>query len=88
MFVLQDVALVELEDSDCSEEEDEPSSSSSEEDSTEEDVVTAEKLKLPGERKQKANIQVLEKEREWEMLTSGTLEDIIQGRFGAYNEMC
>lgn len=58
-----DVALVELEDSDNSEEEDE-SSSSSEEDSTEEDVVTAEKLKFPGERKRKANIQVLEKKGE------------------------
>lgn len=59
---MQDVALVELEDS--SEEEDESSSSSSsEEDSPEEeDVVTAIKLKLPGEQKRKANIQELEKE--------------------------
>lgn len=59
---MQDVALVELEDS--SEEEDESSSSSSsEEDSPEEeDVVTAIKLKLPGEQKRKVNIQELEKE--------------------------
>lgn len=65
MFVLQDVALVELEDSDSSEEDGSSSSSSSEEDSSEDEgVVTAEKLKLPGERKQKANIQVLEKEGE------------------------
>ncbi|XP_056604367.1 uncharacterized protein C12orf45 homolog [Triplophysa dalaica] len=62
-----DVALVELEDS--SEEEDESSSSSSsssseEGSSEEEDVVTAIKLKLPGEQKRKANIQELEKEGE------------------------
>ncbi len=63
MFALQDVALVELEDSDSSE-EDESSSSSSEEDSSEDEVqtVTAKTLKLPGDRKRKANIQVIEKE--------------------------
>ncbi|XP_055045896.2 NOP protein chaperone 1 [Misgurnus anguillicaudatus] len=57
-----DVALVELEDSNSSEEEDE-SSSLSEEDSSEEEV-TAETLKLPGQRKRTANIQVLGKEGE------------------------
>ncbi|XP_056101135.1 uncharacterized protein C12orf45 homolog [Rhinichthys klamathensis goyatoka] len=60
-----DVALVELEESDSSEESSSSSSSSSsEEDSSEEEVqtVTAKTLKLPGDRKKKANIQVLEKE--------------------------
>lgn len=63
-FALQDVALVELEESDSSEEDEESSSSSSEEDSSEEELhtVTAKTLKLPGDRKRKANIQVLEKE--------------------------
>ncbi|XP_067284553.1 uncharacterized protein C12orf45 homolog [Pseudorasbora parva] len=61
-----DVALVELEESDSSEEESSSSSSSSEEDSSEEEVqtVTAKKLKLPGDKKRKVNIQVLEKEGE------------------------
>ncbi|XP_059360464.1 uncharacterized protein C12orf45 homolog [Carassius carassius] len=61
-----DVALVELDDSDSSEEDELSSSSSSEEDSSEEEVqtVTAKTLKLPGDRKRKANIQVLEKESE------------------------
>ncbi|XP_026065798.1 uncharacterized protein C12orf45 homolog [Carassius auratus] len=62
-----DVALVELEDSDSSEEDElSSSSSSSEEDSSEEEVqtVTAKTLKLPGDTKRKANIQVLEKESE------------------------
>ncbi|NP_001188341.1 NOP protein chaperone 1 [Danio rerio] len=60
-----DVALVELEESDSSE-VDEESSSSSEEDSSEEELqtVTAKTLKLPGDRKRKANIQMLEKEAE------------------------
>uniref|UniRef100_A0A8C2GKC3 Si:dkey-48p11.3 n=1 Tax=Cyprinus carpio TaxID=7962 RepID=A0A8C2GKC3_CYPCA len=64
-----DVALVELEDSDSSEEDESSSSSSSsssEEDSSEEEVqtVTAKTLKLPGDGKRKANIQVLEKKGE------------------------
>ncbi|XP_051544537.1 uncharacterized protein C12orf45 homolog isoform X2 [Myxocyprinus asiaticus] len=62
-----DVALVELENSDSSDEDDSSSSTSSEEeDSSEEDVttVTVENLKLPGDRKRKANIQVLDKESE------------------------
>ncbi|ROL52574.1 hypothetical protein DPX16_7310 [Anabarilius grahami] len=62
-----DVALVELEESDSSEEdESSSSSSSSEEDSSEEEVqtVTAKTLKLPGDRKRKASIQVLEKKGE------------------------
>ncbi|XP_051746091.1 uncharacterized protein C12orf45 homolog [Ctenopharyngodon idella] len=64
-----DVALVELEESDSSEEDESSSSSSSslsEEDSSDEEVqtVTAKTLKLPGDRKRKANIQVLEKEGE------------------------
>lgn len=64
MFALKDVALVELEDSDSSEEDESSSSSSSEEDSSEDEVqtVTAKTLKLPGDRKRKANIQVIEKE--------------------------
>ncbi|XP_066525820.1 uncharacterized protein C12orf45 homolog isoform X2 [Hoplias malabaricus] len=53
-----DVALVELEGSD-SEEVD-----SSEDSSSDEESVTEEKLKLPGDRKKKANIQVLEGEGE------------------------
>ncbi|XP_073694715.1 NOP protein chaperone 1 [Garra rufa] len=67
-----DVALVELEDSDSSEEDDSSpstsssssSSSSTEEDSSdeEEQTVTTKTLKLPGDRKRKANIQVIEKE--------------------------
>ncbi|XP_051974462.1 uncharacterized protein C12orf45 homolog [Xyrauchen texanus] len=62
-----DVALIELENSDSSDEDDlssSSSSSSSEEDGSEEDVTTIEKLILPGDRKRKANIQVLEKESE------------------------
>ncbi|XP_051546466.1 NOP protein chaperone 1-like isoform X5 [Myxocyprinus asiaticus] len=53
-----DVALVELENSDSSN-EDESSSSSSEDDSSEEGVatVTAETLKLQGDRKRKSKIQ-------------------------------
>ncbi|MCI4388787.1 hypothetical protein PGIGA_G00090040 [Pangasianodon gigas] len=54
-----DVALVELEGSDSSEEEE-----SSEEESSDEETVSAETLKLPGNRKRKANIEVLEKEGE------------------------
>ncbi|KAI4881801.1 hypothetical protein NFI96_018251 [Prochilodus magdalenae] len=50
-----DVALVELEGSDSSEEEE-----SSEDSSSDEETDTAEKLKLPGSKKRKANIQVLE----------------------------
>ncbi|XP_016137133.1 uncharacterized protein C12orf45 homolog [Sinocyclocheilus grahami] len=63
-IIEMDVALVELEDSDSSEEDE--SSSSSEEDSSEDEVqtVTAKTLKLPGDRKRKANIQVIEKECE------------------------
>ncbi|XP_016390947.1 uncharacterized protein C12orf45 homolog [Sinocyclocheilus rhinocerous] len=66
-IIEMDVALVELEDSDSSEEdESSSSSSSSEEDSSEDEVqtVTAKTLKLPGDRKRKANIQVMEKECE------------------------
>ncbi|XP_056311087.1 uncharacterized protein C12orf45 homolog [Danio aesculapii] len=63
-----DVALVELEESDSSEEDEESSSSSSssEADSSDEELqtVTAKTLKLPGDRKRKANIQVLDKEGE------------------------
>jgi len=66
VFTLQDVALVELDESDSSEESSSSSSSSSssEEDSSEEELqtVTAKTLKLPGDRKKKANIEVLEKE--------------------------
>ncbi|XP_053364846.1 uncharacterized protein C12orf45 homolog [Clarias gariepinus] len=54
-----DVALVELEGSDSSEEEE-----SSEEESSDEETDSAETLKLPGNRKSKANIEVLEKEGE------------------------
>ncbi|KAF4114783.1 uncharacterized protein C12orf45 homolog [Onychostoma macrolepis] len=65
-IIEMDVALVELEDSDSSEEDESSSSSSSEEDSSEDEVqtVTAKTLKLPGDRKRKANIQVMEKEGE------------------------
>uniref|UniRef100_A0A671SB28 Uncharacterized protein n=2 Tax=Sinocyclocheilus anshuiensis TaxID=1608454 RepID=A0A671SB28_9TELE len=66
-IIEMDVALVELEDSDSSEEdESSSSSSSSEEDSSEDEVqtVTAKTLKLPGDRKRKANIQVIEKKCE------------------------
>ncbi|XP_059366816.1 NOP protein chaperone 1-like [Carassius carassius] len=61
-IIEMDVALVELEDSESSEEDE--SSSSSEEDSSEDEVqtVTAKTLKLPGDRKRKANIQVIKKE--------------------------
>ncbi len=61
------MALVELEDSNSSEEdESSSSSSSSEEDSSEDEVqtVTAKTLKLPGDRKRKANIQVMGNEGE------------------------
>ncbi len=62
------MALVELEDSDSSEEDESlsSSSSSSEEDSSEDEVqtVTAKTLKLPGDRKRKANIQVMGNEGE------------------------
>ncbi|XP_072530023.1 NOP protein chaperone 1 [Salminus brasiliensis] len=54
-----DVALVELEDSDSSEEQE-----SSEDSSSDDETVTEEKLKLPGDRKRKANIQVLKGEGE------------------------
>ncbi|XP_053506877.1 uncharacterized protein C12orf45 homolog [Ictalurus furcatus] len=54
-----DVAVVELEDSDSSEEEE-----SSEEESSDEETASVETLKLPGNRKRKANIEVLEKDRE------------------------
>ncbi|MCJ8743033.1 hypothetical protein PDJAM_G00089080 [Pangasius djambal] len=57
-----DVALVELEGSDSSEEEE--SSESSEDESSDEETVSAETLKLPGNQKRKANIEVLEKEGE------------------------
>ncbi|XP_036433529.1 uncharacterized protein C12orf45 homolog [Colossoma macropomum] len=53
-----DVALVELEGSDSSEEEEESSEDSSS------DEETVENLKLPGDKKRKANIQVLEREGE------------------------
>ncbi|XP_062851133.1 uncharacterized protein C12orf45 homolog [Trichomycterus rosablanca] len=56
-----DVALVELEGSDSSEEEDSSEDSSS---SDEEETVSTETLKLPGNQKRKANIQVLEREGE------------------------
>ncbi|XP_027007018.2 uncharacterized protein C12orf45 homolog isoform X2 [Tachysurus fulvidraco] len=55
-----DVAVVELEGSDSSKEEE--SSSSSSESSDEE--INTETLKLPGNRKRKANIEMLEKEGE------------------------
>ncbi|KAL6460282.1 hypothetical protein MHYP_G00320410 [Metynnis hypsauchen] len=55
-----DVALVELENSDSSEEEEE----SSEDGSSDEESVTVENLKLPGNKKRKANIQVVEGEEE------------------------
>ncbi len=61
------MALVELEDSNSSEEDESSlSSSSSEEDSSEDEVqtVTAKTLKLPGDRKRKANIQVMGNEGE------------------------
>ncbi|XP_016299496.1 uncharacterized protein C12orf45 homolog [Sinocyclocheilus anshuiensis] len=62
------VALVELEDSDSSEEDEllSSSSSSSLSSCSEEEVqtVTPKTLKLPGDRKRKANIQVLGKEGE------------------------
>ncbi|XP_052410347.1 NOP protein chaperone 1 [Carassius gibelio] len=63
-IIEMDVALVELEDSESSEEDESSSSSSSEEDSSEDEVqtVTAKTLKLPGDRKKKANIQVIKKE--------------------------
>lgn len=50
---------MELEGSDSSEEEE-----SSEEESPDEETVSTETLKLPGNRKRKANIEVLEKEAE------------------------
>ncbi|XP_026877074.2 uncharacterized protein C12orf45 homolog [Electrophorus electricus] len=59
--IQMDVSLVELEDSDSSEDED-----STEDDSTDEDTVTEETLRLPGNRRRKANIQVVEKEGEGE----------------------
>ncbi|XP_076861396.1 NOP protein chaperone 1 [Brachyhypopomus gauderio] len=55
--IQMDVAVVELEGSDSSEEEE-----SSEDDSSDDDAVTAETLKLPGNGKRKANIQVVETE--------------------------
>lgn len=54
-----DVAVVELEGSDSSEAEE-----SSEEESSDEETVHVETVKLPGNLKRKANIEVLEKERE------------------------
>ncbi|KAK1790361.1 hypothetical protein P4O66_014259 [Electrophorus voltai] len=59
--IQMDVSLVELEESDSSEDED-----STEDDSTDEDTVTEETLRLPGNRRRKANIQVVEKEGEGE----------------------
>lgn len=53
--IQMDVALVELEDSDSSDEQE-----TSEDSSSDDETVTEEKLKLPGDRKRKANIQVLE----------------------------
>ncbi|XP_046729246.1 uncharacterized protein C12orf45 homolog isoform X2 [Silurus meridionalis] len=55
-----DVALVELEDSDSSQEEEE----SSEEESSDDQTVDTETLKLPGNRKRTAKIEVLEKDGE------------------------
>lgn len=55
----QDVSVVELEGSDSSEEEE-----SSEEESSDEEIISTETLKLPGNQKRKANIEVLEKEGE------------------------
>lgn len=54
-----DVALVELEDSASSEEQE-----SSEDSSSDDETVTEKKLKLPGDRKRKANIQVVAEEGE------------------------
>lgn len=49
---------MELEDSDSSEEEE------LSEESSDEETASVETLKLPGNRKRKANIEVLEKDRE------------------------
>ncbi|XP_060759691.1 uncharacterized protein C12orf45 homolog isoform X2 [Neoarius graeffei] len=57
--IAMDVALVELEGSDSSEGEE-----SSEEESSDEETVSIETLKLPGNQKRKANIEVLQKEGE------------------------
>ncbi|XP_060745622.1 uncharacterized protein C12orf45 homolog [Tachysurus vachellii] len=56
-----DVAVVELEGSDSSKEEE---SSSSSDESSDEEIISTETLKLPGNRKRKANIEMLEKEGE------------------------
>lgn len=53
-----DVAVVELEGSDSSDAED-----SSEDESSDEETASAETLKLPGNRKRKANIVVLETDK-------------------------
>lgn len=59
MCVKKDVAVVELEGSDSSKEEE--SSSSSSDESSDEEIISTETLKLPGNRKSKANIEMLEK---------------------------